>query len=149
VHSNLRSLLIRGFRIEDYDSVIALWDSARLPYRPKGRDSRQKIGLEIERGNTIFLVAEVNGRVVGSVLGTHDGRKGWINRLAVDAEFRRRDIGRKLVTEVENRFSELGIEVMACLIEERNATSRRVFEKLGYEKYSGVTYYSKRKSAEA
>jgi ribosomal protein S18 acetylase RimI-like enzyme len=142
-------LLIREFCIEDYDAVIALWDNAQLPYRPEGRDSRHKIGLEIERGNTIFLVAEVNGGVVGSVLGTHDGRKGWINRLAVDAEFRRRDIGRKLVTEVENRFSELGIEVMACLIEKRNVNSKRVFEKLGYEKYSGVTYYSKRKSAEA
>lgn len=149
MHGNLPGLLIREFRIEDYDSVISLWDKAELPYRSKGRDSRHKINLEIERGNAIFLVAEADGRVVGSVLGTHDGRKGWINRLAVDAEFQRQGIGRKLVAEVESRLAELGIEVIACLIEERNVTSRRVFERLGYEKYSDVTYYSKRKSAEA
>jgi ribosomal protein S18 acetylase RimI-like enzyme len=146
---NSPDLVVREFRIEDYDAVIALWDGAQLPYRSKGRDSRHNINLEIKRGNDTFLVAEVNGRVVGSVLGTHDGRKGWINRLAVDAEFQRQNIARKLVAEVESRLSELGIEVIACLIEERNITSMHVFERLGYEKYPYIAYYSKRKSKEA
>ena len=146
---NPSNMVIREFRMEDYDAVIALWDESRLPYKPKGRDRRDKIEDELKQGNSIFLVAEIEGRLVGSVLGTHDGRKGWIKRLAVDSEFRRRNIARRLVTEVEGRLAELGIEVIACLIEEWNNESMEVFQRLGYEKYSGIAYFSKRRSPEA
>jgi len=143
---NLSDILIREFCMEDYDAVIKLWNDAQLPHRPKGRDSRGKIEYELKQGIAIFLVAEINGKLVGSILGTHDGRKGWINRLAVSAEFRRQDIARRLVTEVEGRFSELGIEVVACLIEDSNTKSMQVFERLGYKKYSNIAYFTKRRN---
>ena len=97
--------------MEDYDRVIAFWDDAQLLYWPKGRDSRSRIERELEQENAIFLVAEIDSKLVGSVLGTHDGRKGWINRLAVDSQFRRQGIARRLVVEVEGRLSQFGIEV--------------------------------------
>ena len=142
------AIIIREFRIEDYDAVTALWDKAGLSYRPTGRDSRERIANQIELDSTIFLVAKVNGALVASILGTHDGRKGWINRLAVAPELRHRNIARRLVTEVEDRFSRAGIEVTACLIEEANAESMRLFQKLGYERYE-VAYFSKRRSPDA
>jgi ribosomal protein S18 acetylase RimI-like enzyme len=80
---------------------------------------------------------------VGVVLGTHDGRKGWINRLAVAKEFRRQNIASKLVTAVENRLNELGIDVIACLIEPENSISKTFFGKLGYTK-TPVEYFSKK-----
>ena len=55
--------MIREFRIEDYAALTALWDEARLPYRPKGRDRRDKIENELKQGNCIFLVAEIEGRL--------------------------------------------------------------------------------------
>ena len=145
----IKDIVIREFRIEDYENIVALWDSAKLSYRPRGRDSPERIGQELKKGNAIFLVAEVRGRLAGSVLGTHDGRKGWINRLAVCPEFRRQSIARRLVDEVESRLSRLGIEVIACLIEGWNTTSMQVFERLGYERYPGIAYFSKRKSRDA
>jgi ribosomal protein S18 acetylase RimI-like enzyme len=63
------------------------------------------------------LVAESNGKIVGTVLGTHDGRKGWINRQAVDHVFRRKNIAKKLVSEAEKWFEESGLEIFACVIE--------------------------------
>ena len=39
--------------------------------------------------------------IIRAVLETHDGRKGWINRLTVDTEFRRQNIARRLVRELE------------------------------------------------
>jgi len=141
--------MIREFRIEDYDKVIALWNEVGLPYRPKGRDSRHRIEEELKQGNSIFLVAEVDGKLVGSVLGTRDGRKGWINRLSVHPSFRRRGIARKLVAEAERRFSQLGLEVVACLIEQGNASSKRLFESIGYECHSDIAYFSKRTSSDA
>jgi N-acetylglutamate synthase len=82
------------------------------------------------------------------VLGTHDGRKGWINRLAVAKDFRSQDIARKLVTAVETRLNALGIDVIACIIENGNIISMRFFEKLGYTKGS-VAYFSKRPSLDS
>jgi len=145
---NSQHILIRQLKSEDYDSVISLWNSANLPVRPKGRDSYKKINEQIRSNNTILLVAELNKNIVGTILGTHDGRKGWINRLAVDAEFRRKNIAKRLVSEIERRFEKIGLEVVACLIEGRNTVSVEVFKKLGYEEWD-VKYFSKRKSSKS
>jgi len=138
-------MIIREFIIEDYDSLITLWNDAKLPFKPKGRDRRDKIEYELKHRRNIFLVAEINGKLVGSVFGTHDGRKGWINRLAVSPEFQRQDVAKKLIAEVEDRFSELGIDIIACLVEDWNTKSLQVFKKLGYKMHSDISYFSKRK----
>lgn len=141
-------VILRDFRNEDYDNVIELWDEAGLPYRPQGRDSRKQIEKELKLGRSIFLVAETEGKVVGTILGTHDGRKGWLNRLAVAKEYRKKGLARKLVEEAERRLGELGLEVIACLIEADNEVAMKVFTRLGYEKWDGF-YFSKRKSGGA
>ena len=140
-------LIIRGFRIEDYDRVMELWAEGGLPLKPAGRDNLENIVRQIKMSNVLFLVAEEGegGRVVGTVLATHDGRKGWINRLAVDAALRKRGIGARLVREAEQRLEALGMDILACLIEDDNAVSMAVFEKLGYKKHPEIIYFAKRK----
>jgi ribosomal protein S18 acetylase RimI-like enzyme len=142
-------LVIRDFRIEDYDKLIDLWSAAGLGYRPKGRDSRHQMEQQLKHGNMTFLVAQTGGRLVGSVIGTHDGRKGWINRLAVHPSYRRRGLAKKLIAEVEKRLSQVGLEVTAGLIERGNTASLQLFQSLGYERASDIVYLSKRKSPEA
>lgn len=144
---NVRSKIgIRDFTLEDYDELISLWDNSELPYRPKGRDSRAKIAQELAFGCTIALVAEDAGKLVGSLWGTHDGRKGWLNRLAVLPEQRHQGIGRMLVQAVEKKLDEIGIDIIGILIEDWNTDSLQVFEKLGYKKHTDIFYYSKRKN---
>jgi ribosomal protein S18 acetylase RimI-like enzyme len=143
------NLIIRDFQIEDYNKLIDLWNAARLGYRAKGRDSRHRMEKQLKQDNTIFLVAERGGELVGSVIGTHDGRKGWINRLAVHPSYRHRGLAKKLVAETEKRLSEVGLEVIACLILRENTASLQLFQSLGYEKASDIVYLSKRKSPEA
>jgi len=139
--------MIRKFRIEDCDRVMELWAEGGLPLKPQGRDSREQIARQIEMPNVLFLVAEEGegGRVVGSVLATHDGRKGWINRLAVDAALRKRGLGAFLVREAEGWLESRGMDILACLIEDDNAVSMAVFEKLGYKKHPEIIYFAKRK----
>ena len=52
-------VVIRDFQIKDYNALLTLWDSAKLSYRPKGRDRKEKIERELSLGTTIFLVAGV------------------------------------------------------------------------------------------
>jgi len=141
----MKDLIFRDLRIEDYDALIELWKAAGLSYRPKGRDSREHVAKEIEQPMAIFIVAEVKGKMVGSLLGTTDGRKGWINRLAVLPQYRRRGLAKRLVQEIEARFSSKGLEIYSCIIQEDNQVSKELFESLGYKNCAEDLYYSKRK----
>lgn len=137
---------IREFRPGDYESVIALWQSAELPLKPRGRDSRENIERQVAEPTTFFLVAETSaGEIAGTVLATHDGRKGWINRLAVAPAWRRSGVGRRLVQEAEARLEALGLEIIAALIEDENLVSKAVFERLGYVEHREILYFAKRK----
>jgi len=137
--------IMREFRIEDYDALMSLWREAELSHKPKGRDSREKLALEINMPTSLFLIAEVDGKIIGSVFGTHEGRKGWINRLAVSPDYRGRGIAKKLLVEIEKIMNLSGIDITACLIEDWNSVSINFFEKMGYIKMTGITYFSKRK----
>ncbi|MGD1009122.1 MAG: GNAT family N-acetyltransferase [Candidatus Aminicenantales bacterium] len=138
-------VIVRDFSMTEYDRVMALWAEGGLPLKPLGRDSRANIEKQLGRPNIFFLVAEGEGRVIGTVLATHDGRKGWINRLAVDASWRKKGIGRRLILEAERRLAAAGMEIFACLIEEENTVSMEVFGRLGYEKHPEIIYFAKRR----
>jgi len=140
-----RDLVIRELGADDYAALVKLWTEAGLTFRPEGRDSRERMVREIDSPSKVFLVAELQGELVGSLLGTTDGRKGWINRLAVRPDLRRQGVGRALMQEIERRFEAMGLLVFASLIEEENSASREFFDDMGYEVDLGVLYYSKRK----
>jgi ribosomal protein S18 acetylase RimI-like enzyme len=134
----------RNCTIEDYDLLVRLWEQAGLPYKAKGRDSRESIAREMRASTGSFIIAEVDGTAAGTVLVTHDGRKGWINRVAVIPEFRNRGIGRALVQYAEQLLRDQGIGIFACLIEDYNQESLEVFQKLGYIEFHGMHYLTKR-----
>ncbi len=140
---------IRPFRMSDYDDVMALWKEAGLPLKPYGRDARDRVEAQVAESNIIFLVAEAEARVAGTVVATHDGRKGWINRLAVRDDCRRRGLGERLVREAEARLEAVGMDVLACLIEEGNEASMRLFARLGYERKDDIHYFVKKKTADS
>ena len=94
---DLSKLTIRKMKNSDYDDLIKLWDEAGLPYRPKGRDRKDKIVKELKNPNAVFLVAIFRKEIIGSIFGTHDGRKGWINRLAVSPAHRKLGLARKMI----------------------------------------------------
>ena len=142
----LSDISIRKFLIEDYTDVISLWEQAGLPFRPKGRDSKDKIVNELNKPAAVFLIAELNGKIIGTSFGTHDGRKGWINRVAVKKDFRKKGVARLLVEGTEKQLFQKGIEIIACLIEDWNDTSMEAFKKMGYVKHEDIIYFSKRKS---
>jgi GNAT superfamily N-acetyltransferase len=143
----MSGILVRPYREDDYDRVMELWAAGGLPLKPQGRDSRENIGCQIALPMVLFLVAEEGegGRVIGTVLATHDGRKGWINRVAVEAGSRRKGLGARLVREAERWLEAQGMDILACLIEDDNAVSMTVFEKLGYKKHPEIIYFAKRK----
>ena len=82
--------------------------------------------------------------MIGVVMGTHDWRKGGINRLAVHPDRRRRGIARKLIEACEQAFLDLNIEIFAGLVETDNEVSRVIFQRTGYKMDIPVHYFHKR-----
>ncbi len=126
-------LRIRRLQSSDYDGLIALFEACGLDPRTRGRDSRTSILRQLRVNDGTYLVALDGPRLVGAVLGTHDTRKGWINRLAVHPDYRRRGIAKRLVRACESALRAKGLEMFAALIEPGNDASEAVFRSLGYE----------------
>jgi GNAT superfamily N-acetyltransferase len=130
----------------DYGAVVGLWRQAGLPVKLAGRDSREQFAAQMAGDLQIVLGIWDCDRLVGVVLTTHDGRKGWINRLAVHPDYRRQGLGRLLIEAAEQVLHDQGLSIIAALIEDANTASRTLFEQAGYEDYPGLHYVSKREN---
>ncbi len=132
-------------KADDYPRLAALWQAAGLPIKPNGRDSREAFERQLAGGTQTALGVETeDGQLVGAVLTTHDGRKGWINRLAVHPDYRRRGIAKALIAAAEDVLHRQGMDVIAALIEPDNTASLALFLEAGYVDWPGIHYVSKR-----
>jgi ribosomal protein S18 acetylase RimI-like enzyme len=142
---------IRPLTIDDYDRLLALWQRAGLrSLRLDGRDSRSALERQLASGVETVLGLEIDDRLVGAVIATHDSRKGWINRLVVDPAYRRRGYGSNLVEAAEALLHTQGMHVIAALVEHDNPDSLALFRKAGYgELDGGIHYLTKRDSPDS
>jgi N-acetylglutamate synthase len=132
-----------------YDEILALWSRAGLSVRPEGRDAPDTFARQMTDGRQRIVGLRADAKLVAVVVLTHDGRKGWINRLAVDPAYRRRGLAARLVAEAERWFVEdQGLEIWAALIEGENRDSQTLFAALDYHRHD-VVYVSKRTRPEA
>jgi N-acetylglutamate synthase len=137
-------LILCDLQEADYDDVLALWQCAGLPVRAMGRDAPAVFAGQMASGLQRVIGLRADDKLVAVAVLTHDGRKGWINRLAVEPACRRRGLARRLVAEAERWFTQdVGLEVWAALIERHNEASLQLFEDLGYGRPE-VVYVSKR-----
>lgn len=134
--------------MNDYDEMVKLWSRTNLPFKPKGRDSKEAIAVQMKVNREFFLGAFVRNRLVGTVIIGCDMRKGWINRLAVDPDYRKRGIAKALITESEKTLRKRDIRIFCALIEDYNAASKRLFKECGYVEHRDIIYFSKRDSDE-
>ncbi len=144
-------LHIRRLGLDGYDELLALWQRAGLhSLRPQGRDSRAGLTRQLASTVQIILGLEVDGQLVGAVVATHDSRKGWINRLVVNPDHRRRGYAARLIAAAEETLREQDIHVIAALVESDNPASLALFQKVGYvESDPGIHYLTKRGSEDA
>jgi len=137
-------ITIRSMRPADYDAVREVWAAVGLSIRPTGRDAEAAVCTQLQHFSDLYLVAEHAGRVVGVVFGTHDVRKGWINRLAVHPDHQRHGVGRRLLEACARGLDARGIGIVATLIEGENPASEALFTHAGYEAFGPIRYFRKR-----
>jgi len=127
-------LVIREFDLErDYDPALALWNAAGPGVHVGASDGREQIALKLTHDPDLFLVAEEDGRLIGTVIGGWDGRRGLIYHLAVAADFRRQGVGHCLMAEVEQRLKAKGCAKSYLLVAQDNFAVLDFYRKLGWE----------------
>jgi len=106
-------------------------------------DTPEEIQKKITHDPGLFLVAEENGQIIGTVIGGFDGRRGLIYHLAVTASFRGQGIGSRLMEEIESRLRAKGCIRCYLLVTTNNNEAMRYYEKRGWEHMDWVVPYGK------
>lgn len=121
---------IRLYRDSDFPGVVALWDAAGIsvPYNDPAVDIPRAVGSP----NARLFVGEFNAQIVGTVLAGHDGHRGWLYKLAVAPEHRRKGFGRRLVAQAEAWLAGEGMPKVELMIRAHNAAVRDFYVRLGY-----------------
>ena len=127
-------------RVYDYWSWMAqmmpfyeqdnLWRQADAT--PGVTDNADDLRRAISDSRASVLVAEAEGQIVGSIIGTFDGWRGNIYRLAVHPDYRRRGIARALVAEVEKRLARHGAKRITALVEKDHPWATGFWQAVGY-----------------
>ncbi len=128
--------------MSDYQEVVRLWKNSGLALRPA--DDLDDIKLKLERDPDLFLVAIEDSKILGSVMGAWDGRRGWINHLAVMSNRQRDGIGRSLIVELEVRLIKRGCKKVNAQIYNWNKNSIQFFKALGYQVHADLIMIGKR-----
>ncbi|MBN1233767.1 MAG: GNAT family N-acetyltransferase [Candidatus Coatesbacteria bacterium] len=129
---------------EDLDDIYEVWFKSGIELKKKGRDSRKNLMRQMDLPNTRFIGAFNDEKMLGVVLATHDGRKGWINRISTLPEFQKHGIALRLIDEAEEWLKKENIEVFSALIYEDNMPSIALFEKANYKYIKNIHYFVKK-----
>ena len=138
----------RDYRIlslDDIKELIEFWQASGLSYRPYGRDTYSNIAKQMKLSSTKFYGRFIDNKLIATAIASHNGRKGWINRLAVHPDFQHQGIASDLIIFCENWLHKNGIDIFAVLIENDNQASMDLFKKNKYIKHTDIIYYTKRK----
>lgn len=122
---------IRGCRPGEMHALLSLWQQAEAT--PSVTDTVADIQRVLTDSQAVVLVAEADGRLIGSVIGTFDGWRGHIYRLAVHPAFRRRGLGRALVAEIQSRLAMRGARRIIALVEKDHAWAMAFWGAVGYQ----------------
>lgn len=106
-------------------------------------DTPAEIEKKLARDPDLFLVAEADGAMIGSVIGGYDGRRGLVYHLAVASEFRGRGIGSQLMDELEARLRAKGCLKCYLLVTTDNPEAEIYYQQRGWQHMDSVRLYGK------
>ena len=129
---------IRPFTEADTSAVVDLWKLCDLtrPWNDPTKDITRKLTVQPE----LFLLAEQEGCIVGSVMAGYEGHRGWINYLAVHPDYRRAGLGRQLMAAAEKRLLSLGCPKINLQVRTSNAAAIGFYQSIGFAQDEVVSY---------
>lgn len=121
---------IREFDISDQETIVDLWKACGLvvPWNDPYKDIHRKLQVSPD----LFLVGELDGEIVATVMGGYEGHRGWVNYLAVAPRHRKNGRGRAMMDAVEQRLRQRGCPKINLQVRATNAEVLAFYRALGY-----------------
>ena len=133
--------MIRVMTADDYDGVHALWMKIHGFGIRSIDDSRAGIARFLQRNPKTSVVAIEDGKIVGSILCGHDGRRGCFYHVCVDEEYRMRGIGKGMVVKAMEALKEEEINKVSLIAFTRNDVGNAFWKQIGWTKREDLNYY--------
>ncbi|MFH1350353.1 MAG: GNAT family N-acetyltransferase [Pseudomonadota bacterium] len=131
--------IIRAMTVKDLDRIVEIDTKVLGKSRPDYWE--MKLELVEKRSPMSSLVAELNGHVVGFIIGDASGWEygvpeniGWIDTIGVDPSFQRKGIARMLMTEMVNNLKKVGVTTIYTFANWRDWSLLRFFDAIGFER---------------
>jgi len=127
---------IRPFEASDQTEVIELWEACQLvvPWNDPKKDIARKLKVDAD----LFLIGELEGKIIATVMGGYEGHRGWINYLAVSPQHQRKGYGKKIMQLVEQRIRQQGCPKINLMIRASNTGAVAFYRALGYDPETSV-----------
>ena len=133
--------MIRVMTIDDYDGVYALWKKIKGFGIRSIDDSREGVERFLKRNPTTSVVAVEDGKVVGSILCGHDGRRGCLYHVCVDEAYRRHGIGKDMVVYAMKALQEEKINKVSLIAFTQNDIGNAFWKEIGWTRREDLNYY--------
>jgi ribosomal protein S18 acetylase RimI-like enzyme len=127
---------LRECREDEGQAVLDLWRQAG-DVVASPTDSLEQVKVAINHSAALFLVAESKGNIVDTIIGTFDGWRGEVYRLAV----RRRGVARMLVDGAEKWMGEQGCHRITALVEKDHPWATGFWNSAGYQLHESMSRY--------
>ena len=133
--------MVRIMTIEDYEGVYALWKKIKGFGIRNIDDSKEGVARFLKRNPTTSVVAEKDGRIVGSILCGHDGRRGCLYHVCVDEDYRRHGIGKRMVVFAMKALKEEKINKVSLIAFTENDIGNAFWNTIGWTERLDLNYY--------
>jgi len=133
------SPVIRTIVPSDLDRVVEI--DIKILEKPRPEYWEMKLELVGKRSQISFLVAELDGKVVGFIIGGASRWEygvpeniGWIDTIGVDPDYKRKGIAKNLFTEMTNNLKKAGVDTIITFVKRRDPILLSFFNSLGFKK---------------
>ena len=133
--------MVRIMTIEDYEGVYALWKKIKGFGIRSIDDSKEGVARFLKRNPTTSVVAEKDGRIVGSILCGHDGRRGCLYHVCVDEDYRRHGIGKRMVVFAMKALKEEKSNKVSLIAFTENDIGNAFWNTIGWTERLDLNYY--------
>ena len=123
-------MLIRDFEVNDIDAIVEILKLNNQYGNPEV-DGPEAMKRVTACEAAVFLVCEVDHKVVGSARGVYDGSRAIIHLLSIHPSHQGQGFGAALVQETVKRFGEKGAPTVSATVTEE---SLRFWQQVGFRR---------------
>ncbi len=134
-------MTIRTMTIEDFEQVHALWMTIKGFGIRSIDDSKEGVDRFLKRNPTTSVVAEIDNKIVGSILCGHDGRRGCLYHVCVDEKYRRHGIGKAMVVYAMQALKKEKINKVSLIAFTVNDIGNAFWNTIEWTERKDLNYY--------